>query len=752
MAGLEPAKKQTAELNLATGVLKKRKGIPKEYRALMGEITDPAQVLTNTVTRVASILENMRFYTELEELNNIPGQRLFSPMQAGKFTRKIEFKEGIPISNMWATPQVADAIDVQQKTRSLGWRLYENMILLPKIAVQAGKTVYSISAQLRNFMSASLFFLGNGHLRFGSFYDSMVTLRDELFGGGYDTQGRPISRRSQAERTYRKLLQLGIINTNTRLREIMNTFEEATSDRNGDVGGFALKLLTWTKKPLARKITSLPQKLYMAADDFWKIAAFGSERKSMEAAFKPGSETELVRYAEHLGLGEVVANKSYEDMIDELAAYKVRQTIPNYDYVGDFAKRLRRSPFGNFIAFPTEIIRTSGNIMWQSYKDAKFTGNLRIQGDGAKRGFGYLGATYGLSTILTEIAQAANDIDDEELKAAREFVGKWAKYSPILPLSEKLPEGGFDYIDGSYIFVYDDLAKFMPTVISMMQDETAAGENLPPAIAFGLTGALLNLLEPYYELSIAPEIMHNLYNNMTERGYTIGNPDAPWGDYMKAQLEYAWKKGQPGAAAQITRLTKGVAVDEAAFTSYGKLEKTQPALLSLMGMRTDRVNPTSGFKYKITDYQKSQRNAGYIFTSIAQDFGKVTPENLLSAWDKANEATFNNQQELYFNYLAAQTLGANIDSIDDQLKARAGISAIRRKLKDGIFTPYKPPSTAKKNYEDHTDEMRDKLIEAYGLDTITSRYWPGEELTDRRIYYRDGEFSLLLPFPHPWVD
>lgn len=239
--------------------------------------------------------------------------------------------------------------------------------------------------------------------------------------------------------------------------------------------------------------------------------------------------------------------------------------------------------------------------------------------------------------------------------------------------------------------------------------------------------------------------------NRSDTGYNIGNPEAPWGDYMKAQLEYAWKKGQPGAAAQITRLSQGLAVDEEAFTSYGKLEKTQPALLSLMGMRTDRVNPTSGFRYKITDYQKGVRDAGYIFTGIANDFGKVTPEDLLSAWDKANEANFDLQQELYFNYLAAQTLGSDVGALNDQLKARAGVSALRRKLEKGVFTPYKQPSTAKEVYENTTDKMRDTLIEAYGLDTVTSRYWPKDELRARSKYYRRGKFSLLLPFP-PYLE
>ena len=40
-----------------------------------------------------------------------------------------------------------------------------------------------------------------------------------------------------------------------------------------------------------------------------------------------------------------------------------RNQVPNYAYVGRTAKALRQSPFGNFIAFPLEIIRTGNNIL-----------------------------------------------------------------------------------------------------------------------------------------------------------------------------------------------------------------------------------------------------------------------------------------------------------------------------------------------------------------------------------------------------
>ena len=51
------------------------------------------------------------------------------------------------------------------------------------------------------------------------------------------------------------------------------------------------------------------------------------------------------------------------------AASRVRQTIPNYAYVSDFIKGFRRSPLGNFVSFPAEIIRTSHNNVQQGLKE-----------------------------------------------------------------------------------------------------------------------------------------------------------------------------------------------------------------------------------------------------------------------------------------------------------------------------------------------------------------------------------------------
>ena len=35
----------------------------------------------------------------------------------------------------------------------------------------------------------------------------------------------------------------------------------------------------------------------------------------------------------------------------------VRNTVPNYGYIGPFGQGSRRLPFGNFVSFPIEVTR-----------------------------------------------------------------------------------------------------------------------------------------------------------------------------------------------------------------------------------------------------------------------------------------------------------------------------------------------------------------------------------------------------------
>jgi hypothetical protein len=216
-----------------------------------------------------------------------------------------------------------------------------------------------------------------------------------------------------------------------------------------------------------------------------------------------------------------------------------------------------------------------------------------------------------------------------------------------------------------------------------------------------------------------------------------------------AYFNYGWSKAQPGAWAQIQAVMDSAAADETSFKKYGKLQESFPATMSLMGIRTDRVNPTLSFKYSISNYQKRLDNAKYQFKDPVNDFGLITPGDILQAYDDANDSYFDIQQELYLAFLATQTLNGDQKEIKNQLKYR--LPGDYNKLRKGQFMPFKMPKNAEDTYETITEDMEQQAIDAYGVNTITQRYYPKRELRDRERFYRKGRFNLLLPIP-PYED
>jgi hypothetical protein len=60
---------------------------------------------------------------------------------------------------------------------------------------------------------------------------------------------------------------------------------------------------------------------------------------------------------------------SLEEAIKNRAAENVRNLVPNYELVPQVIKDIRGLPFGNFIAFPAEILRTGFNTLETAAKE-----------------------------------------------------------------------------------------------------------------------------------------------------------------------------------------------------------------------------------------------------------------------------------------------------------------------------------------------------------------------------------------------
>ena len=216
-------------------------------------------------------------------------------------------------------------------------------------------------------------------------------------------------------------------------------------------------------KPLS-KLKSVSQDLYTAEDDFWKIASWAMEKTRLEKALADKGVTRGMSIKRN-GVDVTVD----EQFFKQEAADIVKNNIPNYDYVSDFVKELRKAPIGNFVSFPAEIVRTGTNIVRRGLREINETIELPdgtvikpFEGIGYTRLFGF-GATVAAVPYATQKAfQAIYDVTDEERDAIRRYVADWSKNSTILPIKNK--DGSFQYVDFSHANAYDTLLRPVQTI------------------------------------------------------------------------------------------------------------------------------------------------------------------------------------------------------------------------------------------------------------------------------------------------
>jgi len=734
-----------------TQFLKQREKLPEELRGLFGEITNPSQLVATTVNRLTSYVENFNFYQKLLDEDSKPGKKIFATSPTEELDTEVPLQNS-PIDGLFTTKELAKALALNKEDKSSLVKFYDSFFLIPKAIVQSFKTVYSITAQTRNAITASMFYLGNGHLNTSDFSEAMRTIYYELSGTGFDSSGQKLSPRIHREKIYKLMQDLGIVNTSVRLQDVIAVFNEAGSGGYRTLNDFQAflnsKHIPGVNKFIkgVTKITKKPADVYQASDDFFKIASFFSEKRKLAKAYdnSEASMQSLENFAKSLG-NLRTENLSHEDMLNHIAAYKVRHTIPNYDYVGNFVKGLRRTPFGNFVAFPTEIIRTSWNMGWLASKEIN-SGNRQQMIQGYRRLLGLGTMAAGLPAMALAYGKAESGVDDEDIEAARRILPEYAKNNAIIPVSKRSAEegGGFNFIDGSHLFVYDTLARIPPTVFNAIREGENIGRGTPSSIAAGMFDAVSDLTSAYLTLSIAPQVSVDLFNNRKESGGAIRIEEDTWGNQVKDMFNYAFEKAQPAFMQQLGRVMQGGEMGEFAFDKYGNRQEFDDAILGLMGLKVSKVNPTQSLPFLISDFKKAEANSKRLFTRITYQSGAVSAQDILNAYSNSQRASYTAQQNFYRNYLAMQKLGVNKRELRKQIKQRINDRKTRINIMQGVFTPYKPPKSARRNFELATKRMLNA-----GALVSPDRYYPNREIIDLLNFYRRNRLNLSLEFFTP---
>ena len=727
----------------------------KVFRQLFGEIEDPRYSIFNAMTnlsavaRTATYLEDIAtqnrlvqnqggrgFFWETEDLakqavnspqtgieivpldsvvQKLPGGKNVVNPLSGKFTTK-EIADGIKnINDIGAglTQVIRGREGANPAEKAATW-FYRNLLLFPKGISQVAKTVLSIPTHLRNFFSAGAFAGANGILFEGLTNPKLLA---NAFAEGIDVSALlklgPNS--AKAQEAYRELLELGVVNTQVQIGDLVNLLRDVTANP-GVVNTDAVLKPFLTK---LKKLGNFFQGKYVAEDDTWKITNYVVELDRLKkAAVAQGTEL----------TDDIIKNLKQE------AARIVKNTVPNYAYVGSAVKTARILPIGNFMSFPAEMIRTTTNIAEQGLKEMRHSRPVRgssvtpyvidaetgqlVKNDAITRGTYGTGfkRISGMATTLVVVpetvvegAKFLYDVSEDEIQALRQFVPEWSKNSTLVPIRGE--DGELRYIDFSHSNAYDVIARPYRTLVNNIIAGEQDDRTLLAGFVNGVNQAGAEIMNPFISESIWTEAVTDIVvrGGRTQEGRQLYTDQTPAGDKAAIKFLHLGIALAP-SYRQFQRL------GQAAFgvpTKRGDELDIGPELAGFMGFRPIKVDPLQSMGFKIAEYQEGIRNARREFTGGYFGLlrgGRIKPNDVIERYYASNKARFEVQKEMFKNISAAGILGVDTGSLRKEFKDRQISTKTFNDLGNAKFEPYFPSEDIRKRFAEIANNLGEPNI------------------------------------------
>lgn len=665
-----------------TQILKQRGDIPLAVRQLMGEIEQPSENIVLTVSKLSKLTENNRFFNELNELGT--NKYIFTESTSTRgATAQITGTNSI-LDGKYTTPEILSAI----KNKESHFNFLDSGLFRVGAQVkgfsQKMKTVYSHMTHLRNFGGGLQFGIANGINPFYGANQTRKLLWNEIRSGGD----------AALDGMYERYLRLGVINTNVRVNEFRALLETGfQSDADNFMsniakrfGGTVLPNKAYVKgAKIVEGIDDGLTDVYMATDDFFKINSFEKELQILKRA-KPNEALEV---------------------LEEEAANIVKNTMPNYDRVPKGIKEFRYLPLGNFVSFPAEILRTSGHIVTQSAKEIS-SGNAVLMKRGAARLAGFSASMTGWSAVSNETYRWAG-FDEEEQKAIQKLSETPWSQAPrnVVRFGDTIYTNDTQFID-SYSTVKEPFA----AAIREVEKGKLRGEELEKRLGLAIAEAGINLLSPYFGEAIVTEAAQDLMYAFRGNGYTKeGKPVFVEGmsyvDQGTEVFHLLFDAFKPGSMDSIQNLAEAAFEKPQTFTKKPR-DLSAEVFTNATGIRFTEFDPQESFKFKVKKYSRFKRSL-----IIARPFGYAEKaDNLVERYIRRQKALHDVQQDMYEDFLAAQTLVGTDRAL--YIMQQNGISEVESSyIAQGIFKE-EDPLTDRKLMNDYERLVFDDLpFEAY---------------------------------------
>ena len=700
------------------GILKKLGNIPTEIKQVIGEINNPLSRLTYTAIKQAELISNVKTMQTLFELASDPEARQISPVASGNFNTRIELPEDPfnPFNGQYTTREFAEALSevtgnylLSGFDKITNTPLYVYAVLKPKNIVQRFKLIYSPSTQLRNIESAIGFVLVNGNMNFKTWKDIKRIMKSPGF-------------RNMINEDTAMLSDLGVFNTGVFAGEIASAAELAGNSQSPiNYVASIDKFLHPSKKNMFQKVGKIWRKAisdpftksYQYGDDVWKAFAFRSEYLMFSKTFdikrpksddfnytartNAGKQNEWEQSAEYAeivdayidvikqlmfgekfirGLTESTPKGRLNQAIEELAAYRVRNNMPNYDFVAPFTELLRKSPVGNFTSFPTEQVRTTVNVAYSGQREVNTGSILKEQAEQIKDTdktkaelFNYAGsrlkrrgyvrnmslAAYIASlqvTIPTFAAlklglysTGAGGLSVLAAGSLAAFLPEWEAEDNIIPYGYNKETGELYYANASNSDAYDVVAApFRTTFLAMAR---GARDGDPKQALDGVAKSLSTFLKPYVSPSIWTQVSLDLtFNRKSSTGGKIYNETDTTFQKVNKLIEYGFNVVQPGVIPQAERLSQSLFSEniEDKYNKYGRRLDELETISRVSGLTINTINFKENFaEFLLSDFKRKKAS---IFSadrveSYAEGKYLKDVDRLIESYKDANTKYYN---------------------------------------------------------------------------------------------------------------
>jgi hypothetical protein len=761
ISGFKKFIKDEASLELDEGIFKERTLRNPVIRQLLGEIEDPFYNIANTNSKQAQIMAQLQTHNKLfqdtvrtgeggaaksnmffdssaearEAIKNLPEYKDIYIGPDDIVQIKTKNADIVPsvLDGKYTFKPVAEAItsgDQMLADNTLN-NLYKWMVLIPKSISQQAKTIYSPFTHVRNVLSATLFTTMNGNILFQNPARTARYFKRAL-KDITGTDAESVARRLRNQR-------LGINGTNPIAGDIDALAKEVGTDiYTGNFNGLMDKLLGRTAK-LAEKA----RRAYLAEDNLWKNFNFEVELDALKNNFsKLGITADNIfdpknmnSYSKLLGrqvtkndpifdrivdispdgkfltIGNqgvrLEGDKLLETFYENMAAQITKHNIPNYEYVGEFIKSLRRLPLGTFVAFPAEIIRTGYNTIQRGLRELQVEG---FKQTGMRRLAGVATTAAVVPAGLVEFGKSLADMTDDDMRALRTFVPSWSENGLLMPVSRDEKTGKVKYVDLSYIFPYDTLVRPVNTILNEASKGQQTGESLNKYLLDAGATSFYELSKPFISESIFFEAFADIVarNGRSRDGRQIFRPGDSTGEKVYKGGMHVLETFMPGSVNQINRLFQAGALgNEKVPDKYGNTYNLLDEAGGIFGFRAIEADPVDAMPFIVTDFNKKNDSARASFVGDVLKGGFVSPGEIVEQYIKSERVRFENFKQMHNAYKDALQLGANKGKLNKELGRMT--KSERQAIISGRYLPYVPGEGVRQAFNENFRELRKEL-------------------------------------------